>query len=288
MNDDKWIDLHTHSYCSDGTFSPEGLVVLAKKQNLSAIALTDHDTVDGLEAFHAAGQKHAVQTISGIEFGILSELTPQTEIHILGLFIDEQNKQIAHSIEFIQNARMARNEKMRQKLCQLGLPMTEEELSKSAGGEIVTRAHFARVMLQKGYINNRAEAFSKYISPGLPGYVEREFLTPKKCIEIIRQSGGAAVLAHATLYGLNMEQIEDLCRQLKSYGLTGMEVRHCSFSKKEEVQLEKIAARTGLAKSGGSDFHGENKPGIQLGVGKGNLKIPYSYLEELQEHTRQQ
>ena len=281
MTNENMIDLHAHSYCSDGTFSPEGLVILAKKEGLSALALTDHDTIDGLKQFHAAGKAAGIETVSGIEFGVLSPMPPYKEIHILGLDFDETHKEITDSIAFIQNARMMRNEEMCQKLTRLGLPVSLEEVTQNAGGEIITRAHFANVMLQKGYIDVRNEAFSKYISSDMPGYVEREFLSAQKCIEIILQSGGAAVLAHPTLYHLGMDEIEKLCIKLKKYGLTGVEVQHSAYTKGEAQQLEKIAIRTKLAKSGGSDFHGENKPGICLGVGKGNLKIPYSYLDGL-------
>lgn len=277
-----YIDLHSHSYCSDGTFSPEGLVILGKKQKLAAMALTDHDTLDGLALFHEAGKKYGLKTISGIEFGVLSDLPPYHEIHILGLCFNENSNVIQDKILFIQNARIIRNHEMCEKLTQMGLPISIEELESAAGGEIITRAHFANVMLKKSFIKDRNEAFSKYISPGLPGYVERKFLSPKECIKTIKAAGGVAVLAHPTLYKLNMEEIEKLCLQLQTLGLDGIEVRHSSFSHDEERQLEGIAARLGISKSGGSDFHGDNKPDIQVGIGKGNLHIPYSYLEELQ------
>lgn len=179
----KTIDLHTHSYCSDGTFSPEGLVILAKKQGLSAIALTDHDTIDGLELFLEAGEKHGMETICGIEFAALYEGFHRPEIHIVGLGFDRHDPMLLEKLEEIRQSRDDRNERMAKQLTAIGLPVSLEEVAQNAGGEIITRAHFANVLLEKKLIKDRKEAFSKYLSPGCPGYVERQFLTPKGCIE---------------------------------------------------------------------------------------------------------
>ena len=176
----KTIDLHTHSYCSDGTFSPEGLVILAKKQGLSAIALTDHDTIDGLELFLEAGEKHGIETICGIEFAALYEGFHRPEIHIVGLGFDRHDPMLLEKLEEIRQSRDDRNERMAKQLTAIGLPVSLEEVAHNAGGEIITRAHFANVLLEKKLIKDRKEAFSKYLSPGCPGYVERQFLTPKR------------------------------------------------------------------------------------------------------------
>lgn len=279
----KFIDLHTHSYYSDGTFSPEGLVILAKKQGLSALALTDHDTIDGLVTFHEAGKKQGVETISGIEFGTLYEKYIKTEIHIVGLCFNETAPTLLETMAFMHHARRERNLKMVDKLCSIGLAITMEELNQDAGGEIITRAHYANVLVKKGYVKTKYEAFHHYISPGCPGYVEREFLTPKQCIETIKNAGGVAILAHPTLYSMNYLQIETMCQTLQTYGLDGMEAEYSTFNHEQEREIKKIAKKLGLAPSGGSDFHGANKPDIQLGIGKGTLKIPYSYLEELKK-----
>lgn len=277
------IDLHTHSYCSDGTFSPEGLVILAKKEGLSAIALTDHDTVDGLGIFMEAGKKYGVETIAGVEFAALWPKYSRPEIHIVGLGLDLSAPILRERMAEIQESRARRNEKMAQKLAAAGAPVTLDEVAANAGGEIVTRAHFANVLLEKGFIKTRQEAFSRYLSPGLPGYVEREFLTPESCIRTIKQAGGAAVLAHPTLYALSDAQLTELCMELAAKGLDGVECQYSTYTPAQSRAMEKLAAHANLLPSGGSDFHGENKPDIFLGRGKGNLRVPADYWEALKQ-----
>ncbi len=184
-------DLHTHSRASDGTMSPAELVSIAKETGLSSIALTDHDTIDGLAEFKSAGVKYAVETISGVEFAAAYK---RTELHIVGLFIDEKNKGLIKSMKYIVNERAERNKKMLSVLNRLGIDISIEELEKNAGGNIITRAHYANVMTEKGYVQNNEEAFNKYIGSGKPGYVKRETLTPKNCIEVIRNAGGIPCL----------------------------------------------------------------------------------------------
>lgn len=281
-----YIDLHTHSYCSDGTFSPEGLVILAKKEGLSAIALTDHDTVDGLGIFMEAGKKYGIETIAGVEFAALWPKYSRPEIHIVGLGFDISAPILGERMKEIQESRERRNQKMAQKLAAAGAPVTLDEAAANAGGEIVTRAHFANVLLEKGFIKTRQEAFSRYLSPGLPGYVEREFLTPESCIRTIKQAGGAAVLAHSTLYALSDAQLEELCVELAAKGLDGMECQYSTYTPAQSRAMERLAVRTNLLPSGGSDFHGENKPDISLGRGKGNLRIPYACWEALKQRCK--
>ncbi|MBQ7103618.1 MAG: hypothetical protein IJN89_06125, partial [Anaerotignum sp.] len=222
----------------------------------------------------------------GIEFAALWDHYHRPEIHIVGLGINPEDPVLLERMKDIQRIRDQRNHKMCEKLSSIGLHMTFEELSANAGGDIITRAHFANVLLEKGYIRKKEDAFSRYISPGLPGYVEREFLTPKLCIETIKQAGGAAVLAHPTLYGLNMEQLEELCEELVLYGLDGIECRYSTYSPAETKAITALAEKYHLLPSGGSDFHGKNKPNIHIGSGKSNLAIPYSFWEELKKRTK--
>lgn len=282
MLEKKYIDLHCHSCYSDGTLTPEQLVLLGIEQGLSALALTDHDTIDGLADFHSAGKQYGLETISGIEYGTLYlHGKKRTEIHIVGLDFDENSPAILEQMKFLLQAREDRNKKMADKISSLGFPITLEEVEHNAGGDIITRAHFANVMVEKGYLSSRAEVFQKYLSPGLPAYVEREFLTPEECIHSIKAAGGVAILAHPTLYNLDFGEIKVLCRMLKKLGLDGIEGQYSTYVGNQAKKIRKIATSIDLALSGGSDFHGQNKPDIQLGCGKGNLKIPYSYLEEL-------
>lgn len=280
-----FIDLHTHSYCSDGTFSPEGIVLLAKKEGLSAVALTDHDTIDGIALFMEAGAKHGVETVPGVEFAALWPKYSRPEIHIVGLGFAPSAPVLQERMEEIRESRSRRNEKMARKLTAAGLPVTLEEVAANAGGEIITRAHFANVLLEKGYIKTRKDAFFRYLLPGMPGYAEREFLTPARCIQTIKQAGGAAVLAHPTLYALSETQLEELCRELASEGLDGMECMYSTYTPAQTKAMRRLAVRVGLLPSGGSDFHGENKPDIHLGRGLGKLRIPYEYWEAFKRRS---
>ena len=280
------IDLHTHSTASDGTYSPAEVARLAKTLGLSAIALTDHDTIDGLDAFQKEGTKLGIETIAGIEFAALWEKHHRPEIHIVGLGFSPSHPLLLERMQEIQESRSLRNQKMCEKLTSIGLPVTLEEVSANAGGEILTRAHFANVLLQKGYIQKKEDAFSRYISPGLPGYVEREFLTPAGCIQTIKAAGGAAILAHPTLYGLTEAALQELCEELCSYGLDGIECLYSTYSSAETKMITKIAENLNLLPSGGSDFHGKNKPNIHLGSGRGNLSIPYSFWKNIKTRTK--
>ena len=265
MHDSSIIDLHCHSTASDGTYAPKEVAALAQKIGLSAIALTDHDTIDGLAEFQAAGNALGIEAIAGIEFAALWEHFHRPEIHIVG--------------------RDIRNRRMCERLSAIGLHLTLDEVAANAGGEIITRAHFANVLLEKGYIKKRADAFSRYISPGLPGYVEREFLSPALCIETIKAAGGAAVLAHPTLYELDVAQLEILCRELIPYGLDGIECQYSTYTPEQTKEITALAKRLGLLPSGGSGFHGKNKPDIYLGSGKNNLAIPYAFWKNLKKRT---
>ncbi len=322
---EKYTDLHTHSTASDGTFTPERLAEAAKEAGLASIALTDHDTVEGIDRFMYAGKKFGIETIPGIE---LAAAYKNTELHIVGLFIDHKSDSLVRSMEYIvwernernlkmikalkrngmdvtieeleENAggaiitrahyanvlvkkgeRNERNLKMIKALKRNGMDVTIEELEENAGGAIITRAHYANVLVKKGYVKNKEEAFSKYISAGKPGYVKRETLTPKKCIETILAAGGIPVLAHATLYGYGYLEIHNLIGELKKYGLMAVETMYSTYNEKQSDEIRKICLSYGLLQSGGSDFHGLNKPDIKLGVGRGNLRIPQLFAEEM-------
>ena len=169
-------------------------------------------------------------------------------------------------------------------LNRLGFTISYAEIAQNAGGNIITRAHFANVLVKKGIIKTKQEAFEKYLSQGKPAYICREFLTPRFCIETIKKAGGVAILAHPTLYHMDDTQIEHLAKELKSYGLDGIETDYSTYSQKQKQTISKIAKRLELLPSGGSDFHGSNKTDIHLAIGRGNLQIPYSYWEELKKH----
>ena len=250
----QYTDLHTHSVFSDGTLTPT-------EKNLSSVALTDHDTVDGTEEFLQAGKKYGVEAVSGIEFAAYYDfLGKKTEIHIVGLFIDHKNKELLDATARIKKQRYERNIKMLEKLTEIGFPMTYDELYEISGCGNCTRAHYAQLMYKKGYTKSVNEAFEKYISLGLPGFVPRKLITPKEAIEIIRGAGGIPIL-----------------------GLMGMEVMYSTFRSEQEREITRIATEEGLLFSGGSDFHGKNKADIDLGTGRGNLKIPEEFYIKLKQ-----
>ena len=277
---EKLTDLHTHSTASDGTFSPSDVAALAKDAGLASVALTDHDTTDGLDEFMEAGRRLGIETIPGIE---LAAGYKNTELHIVGLFIDYKGSALKESMEFIVNERNERNKKMIKALSRIGMEISLQELEENAGGNIITRAHYANVMVNRGYVKNKEEAFDRYISSGRPGYVKRETLTPKSCIEVIRKSGGIPVLAHATLYGYGYLEIHNLVGELKEYGLGAMETLYSTYTSRQSEELRKICEYYKLVKSGGSDFHGLNKPDIKIGTGRGELRIPQSFADEMKD-----
>ncbi len=277
---EKLTDLHTHSTASDGTFSPSDVAALAKDAGLASVALTDHDTTDGLDEFMEAGKRLGIETIPGIE---LAAGYKNTELHIVGLFIDYNSSTLKESMEFIVNERNERNKKMIKALSRIGIEISLRELEENAGGNIITRAHYANVMVNRGYVKNKEEAFDRYISSGRPGYVKRETLTPKTCIEVIKKSGGIPVLAHATLYGYGYLEIHNLVGKLKGYGLMAMETIYSTYTPRQSEELRKICEYYKLMKSGGSDFHGLNKPDIKIGTGRGALKIPQSFADEMKD-----
>jgi len=276
------IDLHTHSLYSDGSLLPHELITLAAKVGLTAIALTDHDSTFGILEALDAGNKLGVEIIPGIE---LSSATESGEVlHILGYFIDYR--------DFRLNDALANQGKMRAqthkdyiiRLNELGFTMTDEDVKDIAGFGRIGRAHYARVMMQKGYVNSVAEAFDKYLRVGGPAYLEREVMSPKEAIRLIHGAGGVACLAHPMLVGREFNDLKALINELKYIGLDGIEAYYSENSPEQQKWLLQVAEEFGLLVSGGSDFHAETKPHIELGSGvDGNLVIPYNLLEPIRK-----
>lgn len=274
------IDLHLHSTASDGTMSPTEVVAYAKKKNLKAIALTDHDTVDGIAEAIEAGEKYEIEVVAGIE---LAGDFNNTELHILGYCIDYEDESFKNALEKIKVDRENRNIKIIEKLKVLGFDVSIDELYSIAGGKkIVTRAHFAKLLLKKGYVQTRDEAFKKYISDGCPAYIQRTILNSKQCIELILKAGGIPSLAHPTLYKKTIHEIDLIVKELVVYGLQAIEGIYPLYSKQQTSDIRIIAEKYNIKLSGGSDFHGTNKPDIDLGSGIGNnISVPYKILEDL-------
>lgn len=265
-----YIDLHVHSNASDGTMTPTEVVKLAKESGLSAIALTDHDTVSGIDEAIEAGRIYGVQIIPGIE---ISAEYGRGDLHILGLGIDYRDEEFRAKVALCRDSRDNRNRKMIKRLNEQGFPVTWDIMLKRFGASSITRAHFAKYLIDEGYVADKEEAFKKYLNKGCPCYVSREKISPKEAIEMVLQAGGHPVLAHPLLYKMSLEQLESVIVLLKSYGLQGIEAIYSLNRPEEDTALLKIAKRHGLSITGGSDFHGAIKPDISIGTGKGNLRI---------------
>lgn len=274
------IDLHVHSTCSDGTLTPAGLVAHAAACHLSAFALTDHDTVSGLpEAFEAA-RNFPIEVIAGIEF---STEYQGRDIHIVGLDFDWHDRHFCSELARFQDSRSERNRKMTEKLADTGIAISPEQLKEQFGDAVLTRAHFARFLYEHGYVSSMSEAFTRYLDDHAPCFVPREKVTPEMAVRLIHQTGGIAVLAHPMQYHFSDTQLKELIRALKVEGLNGIEAMYTTHSRSQEHRIRRLAQVMGICVSGGSDFHGSNKPGIDLGTGRGNLRIPDSTLENLRK-----
>ncbi|MGN1198591.1 MAG: PHP domain-containing protein [Acetatifactor sp.] len=287
------IDLHVHSTRSDGTYTPTQLVDYAMEKGLAAFALTDHDTIDGLEeaisyaegllakqaeAGTQAPSSPVPEVIPGIEFS--SEYQGQ-DIHIVGLYIDYHNKTFAAKLQEFVDSRTLRNQKMCRLLQEAGMDITYDALLQEFPDSVITRAHYAKYMLNHGYITSMKEAFDRYVGDHAPCYVPREKVTPKQAVELILEAGGIPILAHPILYHMGKERLDNLVSELKEAGLTGIEAVYSTYNAHEEREIRELAAKYDLCISGGSDFHGSNKPGLDLGTGYGKLFVPYDILERL-------
>jgi predicted metal-dependent phosphoesterase TrpH len=279
------IDLHSHSTASDGTLPPEDVVRLAKKIGLSALALTDHDTIAGIHAAAAEAQKLGIDFLPGIEISCTYP-RPGT-MHLLGYGIDPASPVLASMTQTLVGGRDARNLQIIQKLNDIGIPITLKEVQDIAGGDVIGRPHFAQVLVRRGVVSNTQEAFDTYLGQGGRVFVDKEQLTAKRAIEMIRQSGGLPVLAHPSqLRKENNAQLENAIKELIDYGLAGVEVMHSDHTDALVGFLTSFAERYNLLKTGGSDFHGGNKPHIELGKA-GGRKIPREFFDALVSRKKQ-
>ncbi|MHB8065936.1 MAG: PHP domain-containing protein [Ruminiclostridium sp.] len=275
---DKIIDLHTHSIASDGSMSSTQLVRYAKEKGLAAIALTDHDTVDGVKEALEEGERIGLEVIPGIEISV--DYKP--EMHILGFFLNRNEyTNIRKELGLIKQGREERNKKIISKLNELGVNITDQEVKNVVSGDITGRPHIARVLMSKGYAKTMDEAFDKYLSKGGLAYFRRFELKPVDGIKAIRNAGGIPVIAHPVFLRKSYDDMDKLLKELKEYGLAGIEAIYSENSKEDTGNLLRLAIKHQLLVTGGSDFHGTYKNGIELGSGRGNLKVPYELLEKL-------
>jgi len=277
------IDLHTHSTCSDGTLSPAQLVRSAREAGVTHMALTDHDTVVGLAEAREEAARQGVAFLGGLE--ISAEYPPGT-MHILGYGFDENSPSLLEKLAYVQQARRDRNPKIVSILNRLGLGVTMDEVADEAGGEVVGRPHFAAVLLRKGHVQSTQEAFDRFLAKGQPAYMDKVRLSPEDSIAAIRAAGGVAVLAHPLqLKASGDEALEAVVSGLAKLGLQGMECYYRNHTEEDTARFLGLARRHDLIPTGGSDFHGSNRPRIRLGIGEGTLKVPLSCWAELARRT---
>lgn len=273
----QFIDLHTHSTCSDGLLTPAALLALAARRGLAAIALTDHDTVAGLDEALAHGPTIGVEVLTGIE---ISSAFDGVSLHILGYGFNHQHPGLLAFIERLQQARRNRNQGMLERLQALNISITSEELAQISGDQI-GRPHFARLLTRKGLAKNTQDAFSRYLKRGGPAFVEHVKPQADEVIAQITKANGLAMLAHPACSDPCLEKIPTLVARLKNYGLTGIEAIYPTHSKKVSRFLQTLAAQHGLLVSGGTDYHGDQHSVTPLGGNTKTIRIPLQLLHDI-------
>ena len=271
------IDLHTHSLCSDGAQTPAEVVRTAADAGLAAIALSDHDCIDGVQEAMDTGKALGIEVIPAVELSAQSD----TELHILGYFVDIHNKKLQDMMAYALQVREERQEEVCRKLNEQGFDITMDELREEANGKVLCRAHFAKIMVRKGYAESVKDAFARYLSVGCYAYSNRQALTGPEAVSLIREAGGIAVAAHLHLIKMPDEELKEYLKSLIPYGLDGIEGYYTDYTPDMEQRYRAMAEELGLVISGGTDYHGANKPHISIGKGKGELEIPYSVLDGL-------
>lgn len=274
------IDLHTHSSISDGSDSPARLVELAAAAGCTTLALTDHDTTDGISEARDRGIELGVEVIAGIE---LSCHTPRRTIHLLGFLPHFDDALLQSRLRTQRELRGQRNERLLLRLNDIGLAITADDVARHGRGSSVGRPHFAAALMERGYVSSIDEAFRRFLSDGSKGHVERRGLPAAEGIEWIREAGGVAVWAHPyTPVKFGGSDLQPDLDQLIEAGLGGLECWYGRYDQKVRRRLARIAEQRGLIATGGSDYHGSYKPDLFIGSGTGNLDVPESALTDLQ------
>ena len=280
------IDLHIHSNASDGSYTPSEIVQMSHRMGLKAIAITDHDTIDGSRSALKSGIPSSMDFVTGVEIstGVPSFCQASSSIHMLGYFIDLDNENLNKTLDNLQKARKERTPQILHKLNNLGIDICEDDIKALVGDSLPGRPHIAEILLKKNVVNSFQEAFDKYLGRNKAAYVEKFRLEPETAIQAILNASGIPVLAHPYLLKLKTnEELESLVVYLKDLGLMGIEVIYPEHNLKCKQIYSKIAEKYDLLITGGTDFHGDYKPGINLGIGNGEFQVDYSVYKKMFE-----
>ncbi len=281
----QYVDLHTHTHISDGTDSPKELVQKAAGLGLTAIAITDHDTMAGLPEAEAEGKKLGIEVVRGCELSVESD---RGEVHILGLWIDQDATELEKSLAFLRQKRLERNAIIVTRLQNMGLNISLEDVINTAQGETVGRPHIAMVLMHKGYVSSVREAFARYLGTKGKVYAPRELLPMPEAMQALKKVNAIISLAHPGLISCEDTWLDTYVGKLCEHGLDAIEAYHSEHSPSTRQKCLALAQKYHLLVSGGSDYHGHVKPHIHLGVGKGDLRIPYSIMQQLKaKHAEQ-
>jgi predicted metal-dependent phosphoesterase TrpH len=278
------IDLHCHSVFSDGTDAPEALPYMADEIGLTALALTDHDTVEGIPAFLAQQPNVKTRLLVGTE---LSCKFIGKTLHVLGLLVDHEDATFLRRLSDLRDRRDDRNRRLVKKLQEIGYRVEMADVEAQAPdtpgrGSLISRVHFAKALVAKGYVKHQLEAFQGLLNDHGRAWVEREELEPSEAARWIKEAGGVPVVAHPGRFENGAFVWDEAMKDLRDQGIEGIEAYYGEYAEAQQRSFTALAARLGMAMSGGSDYHGRNKPHIRLGRGKGSLKVPDELLETLE------
>lgn len=274
----RFVDLHTHTTASDGTDTPAELVGRAARLGLAAVAVTDHDTLSGLDEAERAGREQGLEVIRGCELGVV---TPYGEMHLLGLWLPARADPLEERLADLRARRADRNRQIVARLNRLGLALTYGDVLRHADGESVGRPHIAAALLEHGYVTSRQEAFARFLGAGGAAYVPRALPTPEEGVTLMAGLGATVCVAHPMLLRCPASWWDEILPRLKACGLDGLEAYHSEHSDEDERFCVELARRYDLGLSGGSDYHGLVKPRVRLGRGHGDLRVTLNILEGL-------
>lgn len=275
------IDLHTHTTASDGSLTPTELILKSIEIGLSAIAITDHDTLDGIEEGERASKEFGITFVPGVEIEIQYPYTG--EFHLLGLGLKRIDSELYRTLLELQKYREIRNHEIISLMNKINIDVNYDDVKKYAGGDIIARPHFAQLLVDRKIVRNKEDAFKNYLNPGKPLYMPKKSLELSEAIKLIHLAGGKAIIAHPQSLYISWKKLPEILKNFKTLGLDGIEAWHGGNNSSECTKFEKIASDLRLIVSGGSDYHGNNIDNRTLGFGAGQRRVPDILLNKILE-----